>query len=211
MWTLYGSQGSGSAAAEMALQRCGVPFQVQRASTWEADSAQDELRKVNSLGQIPTLTLGDGAVMTESAAILIQPGLEFPAAGLLPADPAARRRSLRGLVYSAANCYAAIGIIDYSERWTTATGEAEREHLRQGIHVRLHECWSLFADQFLSSSPFLDGAAPGALGMLGAVVSRWSGTRAYLRQQRPALAALFDRVEQHPDLSPVFARHWPAS
>jgi glutathione S-transferase len=39
-----------------------------------ADSAQDELQRVNPLGQIPTLVAPDGSVLTESAAILIHLG-----------------------------------------------------------------------------------------------------------------------------------------
>ena len=39
MYKLYGSRGSGSAAIEVALTRCGVPYAVTRASSWEADSA----------------------------------------------------------------------------------------------------------------------------------------------------------------------------
>ena len=209
MWTLYGSNGSGSAAVEMALLRCGVPFQVQRASTWEDDSAQAELRQANPLGQIPTLQFDDRRVMTESAAILIELGLRFPASGLLPADQAARAQTLRGLVYIAANCYSAIGIIDYPERFTAAADAAERERVRQGARARLHGCWSVFAEQFVADAPFFGGVAPGALDLLATVVSRWSGTRAHLQARHPALHALVGRVEQHPDLAAVFARHWP--
>ena len=207
---LYGSQGSGSAAIEMALQRCGVPFDVKRASTWEADSAQQDLHQANPLGQIPTLLFDDGSVLTESAAILIHLGLAYPHAQLLPADAAARAQSLRGLVYMAANCYAAIGILDYPERWYAGGGKAEHEPLLEGTRARLHACWSLFADQFQrDDSAFLAGPTPGALDLLAAVVSRWAGARGHLKEHRPALAALFDRVEQQPELSPVFKRHWP--
>ncbi len=79
MWTLFGSDGSGSAAVEMALMRCAVPFQVKRASTWEPDSAQQPLRQVNPLGRIPTPQFDDSSVMTESAATLIELGLRHPA------------------------------------------------------------------------------------------------------------------------------------
>jgi GST-like protein len=210
MWTLFGSDGSGSAAVEMALLRCGVPYRVQRASTWEADSAQDALRRVNPLGQIPALQLDDGSVLTESAAILIELGLRFPHAGLMPAEAAERARALRGLVFIAANCYAAIGIIDYPERWCADGSQAELDRLRQGACTRLHGLWEVFADQFGSSRPFLAGPQPGALDLLAAVVSRWSGARAHLQQQRPGLWAQLQRVEAEPDLAPVFARHWPA-
>ena len=68
MWTLFGSAGSGSAAVEMALGRCGVAYRLVRASTWEEDSARAELLAVNPLGQIPTLQTDDG-VLTERARV----------------------------------------------------------------------------------------------------------------------------------------------
>ncbi len=210
MWTLYGSNGSGSAAIEMALLRCGLPYRVLRASTWEPDSAQQQLGLANALGQVPTLQFEDGSVMTESAAILIHLGLSHPASGLLPQDTGARAQALRGLVFIAANCYAAIGVIDYPERWCKGGAEAEHDVVRQGARVRLHQYWSVFADQFMGPGPFLSGEAPGALDLLAAVVSRWSGTRPHLEKERPALHALLLRVEQQSDVAPVFARHWPA-
>ena len=210
MWTLFGSDGSGSAAIEMALLRCEVPFQLVRASTWEADSAQDALRAINPLGQIPALQIDDGTVLTESAAILIHLGLRYPGSGLLPADPAQQAQVLRGLVFLAANCYAAIGVIDYLERWCAGAPEAQLKALRQGARLRLHELWDVFAQQFPVVGSFWGGQEPGALDLLAAVVSRWSGARAYLAQQRPELTPVFQRIDAHATLAPVFARHWPA-
>lgn len=208
MYTLYGSQGSGSAAAEAALVLAGQPFREVRASQWEPDSAQAELLQHNPLGQIPTLLLPEGGVLTESAAILIHLGLVHPAAGLLPTDAAARAQALRGLVYIAANCYAAISIGDYPERWCSTPDEATNTRIRAGARERLHHHWALFADQF-TAAPFLSGTAPGALDLLASVVSRWSGTRAFLRAQRPAFFATLQAVDSHPAVAAVFQRHWP--
>jgi GST-like protein len=212
MWTLYGSAGSGSAAVEMALARCGQRCRVRRASTWEPDSAQDELQRVNPLGQIPTLVAPDGSVLTESAAILIHLGLSYPDSGLLPTQPAARAQALRALVFIAANCYAAIGVVDYPERWCTGDDKALHERVRSGARARLHHCWSLFADQF-SASPFLGGQAPNAVDLLAAVVSRWSGAgtaRARRTCTKPSCA-----LEAHPHwrrsggTGPARAERWP--
>jgi GST-like protein len=209
-WVLYGSDGSGSAAVELALRRAGQPYRVVRASTWEADSAQAELAAVNPLGQIPTLLAPGGEMLTESAAILAELGLRFPSSGLLPTDAADRARSLRGLAFIAANCYAAIGLIDYPERWLEGGGEAAAQALRAGARTRLHALWSLFADQFQRpADPWLGGAAPGALDLLAAVVSRWSGSRAHLAAHRPALHALLQRLEALPEHAEVFQRHFP--
>ena len=206
---LFGSRGSGSAAIEAAMVLCGQPYRIVSAASWDADSALDELAAVNPLRQIPALCLPDGSVLTESAAILIHLGLAHPASGLLPTDPAGRDQAIRGLVFVAANCYAAIGVIDYPERWTPGRAAAERERLRKGARTRLHGCWEVFADSFPPAGAFLAGDAPGALDLLASVVSRWSGARAYLRAQRPAFAELLERIDAHPPLARVFRRHWP--
>lgn len=210
-FVLYGTRGSGSAAVEAALHLAGAPFRVVRASSWEADSAQDALARVNALRQIPTLQMPDGSILTESAAMLIHLGLAYPRSPLLPTDAAARAQSIRGLVYIAANCYSAISIIDYPERWTTDASTAALDALRQGTRARLHRHWEIFADSFAAADgAFLAGAAPGALDLLAAVVSKWSGTRAHLAAQRPDFSALLGRIETHPSVAPVFSAHWPS-
>jgi GST-like protein len=205
MYTLFGFAGSGSAAAEAALERTGSAFRVVNAATWEPDSALTELRTANPLQQIPTLALPDGSVLTESAAILIHLGLAFPAAGLLPADESQRAQAIRGLVYIAANCYSAIGLIDYPERWCADIDDSARERIIRGTRARLHHCWDVFADQF--QAQLLIGTRPGALDILAAVVSQWSGTRAHVKTSRPEFFATLQRIEADPGIAAVFARH----
>jgi GST-like protein len=208
MYTLFGSKGSGSASAEAALTVAGIEFRIVDAASWEPGPGLDELTRVNPLAQIPTLLLPDGSVLTESAAILIHLGLAHPASGLLPADAAARAQTLRGLVYVAANCYAAIGLIDYPERWCAEPDEKTNKRIKTGATQRLHHLWEIFADTF-PARPFLGGAQLGALDLLTAVVSKWSGSRKHLATARPAFSALLARIESEPRVAPVFARHWP--
>jgi GST-like protein len=208
MHTLFGSQGSGSAAVEVALRRCGLAYRVVRASSWEPDSAVAELAAVNPLCQIPTLVLPDGSVMSESAAILIQLGLAHPASALLPAAPAAQAQAIRGLVFIAANCYAALGVNDHPRRWTMAASKSAHDQVRQAARRQLHRHWEIFADSF-PARHWLSGDTPGALDILAATVSRWAGTRAHVAAHRPAFAALLARIEAHDDVAPVFCQHWP--
>ncbi|KAA0982984.1 glutathione S-transferase [Pseudomonas sp. ANT_J12] len=207
MYQLYGHQNSGAAAIEAALELCAIPYRfINVAGAAEATHA---LEKLNPLKQIPTLELPDGSILTESAAILIHLGLTFPSSGLLPDDPAERDQAIRGLVYIVSNCYAAIGIIDYPERWLAEADESSRENLMAGARARLHWSWEVFADQF-SGELYLNDETPGALDVLAAVVTRWAGTREHLRSTRPGFFAWLTRIDRHPTLAPVFARHWPA-
>lgn len=204
MTTLFGFKGSGSAAVECALELAGVPHRVVSAASWEAASAVEQLAHANPLRQIPTLVLDDGTVLTESAAILIHLGLAHPQSGLLPADASQRALAMRGLVFIAANCYSAISVLDFPERWLADGNEAARENLKAGTRSRLHQHWDIFADSFQ-----LHGEAPGALELLAAVVSKWSGARKHLQLSRPPFAATLAAIEAHPRVAPVFARHWP--
>jgi GST-like protein len=153
--------------------------------------------------------LPDGSVMTESAAILIHLGLVGKPGVLLPADEAARAQVIRGLVYIPANCYSCITILDYPERFTSANDKESLDNVRAGTRERLHKHWDIFADTF-KASPFLNGASPGALDFLAAVVSKWSGARAHLKESRPAFFELLQRIESHESVAPVFAAHWGA-
>lgn len=210
MYTLYGKKGSGSATTQVALELIGVSYRVIETASWEPNDAFSELLKVNPLGQIPTLVLPDGGVLSESAAILIHLGLAHPESGLLPRDPSARAQAVRGMVFIAANCYAAISIIDFPERWCADADNDDvvKDRIRAGTRVRLHKHWEMFADLFLAR-PYLSGEALGALDIHAAVVSKWSGTRKHVEEHRPDFHAALMRIEAHPKIAAVFAQHWP--
>jgi len=208
MYTLYGKKGSGSASTEAALEIIGAPYRIVETASWATNAAFDELLQINPLGQIPTLVLPDGSVLSESAAILLHLGSAHAESGLLPTDSSARAQAMRGLVFIAANCYAAISVIDFPERWCKDADEATQERIRAGTRERLHRHWEMFADLF-PARPFLGGENPGALDLLAAVVSKWAGSRPHLQKARPAFHQALMRIENEPKVAAVFAKHWP--
>ena len=210
MYTLYGKKGSGSATTQAALEIAGAPYKMIETASWEPNEEFHDLLRLNPLGQIPTLVLPDSSVMSESGAILIHLGDAYPHSGLLPRESSARAQSLRGLVFIAANCYAAISIIDFPERWCSDADNDDvvKERIRAGTRARLHRHWEMFADLF-PARPFLGGESLGALDIHAAVVSKWAGTRKHLEEHRPQFYQTLMRIEAHPKLAPVFAQHWP--
>ena len=212
MYTLYGKAGSGSAAVEAGLVVAREPFRIVETASWAQNDAYADLLEVNPLGQVPTLVLDDGSALSESAGILIHVATAHPDSKLLPGKMSERAQAVRGLVFIAANCYSAISIIDYPERWCEGADNDEKvqARIRAGARARLHRHWEMFADVF-RGRPYLGGEDLGALDLLAAVVSKWSGSRQHLQRHRPALHETLMHIEAHPDVAPVFARNWPAS
>ena len=210
MYTLYGKKGSGSATSQIALDLVGAPYRLVETASWEPNDAFAELLKRNPLGQIPTLVLPGSGVISESAAILIHLGLAHPDSGLLPNDSTTRAQAVRGMVFIAANCYSAISIIDYPERWCADADQddAVKDRIRAGTRARLHKHWEMFADIF-PARPYLSGEQLGALDIHAVVVSKWSGTRKHVEEHRPDFYAALMRIEAHPKVAEVFAQHWP--
>ncbi|VUD61952.1 hypothetical protein TDB9533_02933 [Thalassocella blandensis] len=220
MYTLFGHKGCGSAAIEIALDLAQVEYQYIDAASWVENDALQALAEVNPLQQIPTLVLPDHSIMTESAAILIHLGMKYPESGLLPANTAAAAQVIRGLVFLAANCYSAISIIDYPERWLaspvleSADGQESRElapklseYLREGSKKRLYYHWSLFIQSF-PVSPYFSGVSLGALDILAAVISRWSGTREYLQHHHADAYELLRKIDGSAPCEAVITRHF---
>ena len=205
MYTLYGIDESGSCMIEIALQRCAVPWRRIDAASWAEGEGSAALARINPLKQIPTLVTPDGQVLTESAAILIHLGLEFPASDLLAGN---RAQIIRGMVYIAANCYSAIGIIDYPQRWLGNVNETVQAQLVTGTRRYLHQAWVVFADQF-AEQLFAPNGAPNALGLMAAAVSRWDEAREALSGLAPGFTQTLAQVDIDPVVAPVFARHWP--
>ena len=209
MYTLYGKKGSGSASVQTALEIIGAPYRIIETASWEPNEAFQDLLKLNPIGQIPTLVLPDGTALSESAAILIHLATVHPNSRLLPEHSIARAQSIRGLVFIAANCYPAITIIDFPERFCENPDEQMQARIRAGTRARLHKHWEIFADVF-EAGPFLNGENIGALDLYAAVVSKWSGSRQYLQQTRASFHDTLMRIDAHAKVAPVFAQHWPA-
>ncbi|MGH8529945.1 MAG: glutathione S-transferase family protein [Nevskiales bacterium] len=73
-----------------------IPFEHRN---WSVGKDQDEIRKYNPLGRVPTLVLGDGEVLVESAAILDYLDERVgPERALLPTNGETRRKTLKLMV-----------------------------------------------------------------------------------------------------------------
>ena len=85
---LYQGAGPNSYRVRIFLAEKGIDVPREEVDIFRGDQKAPEFKKLNSLGQIPVLTLGDGTVITESMAICRYFETLHPRPPLFGADPA---------------------------------------------------------------------------------------------------------------------------
>jgi GST-like protein len=212
-YRVYGGPGSGSVAVEAAMTLLGAPYVTLDAASWCGPDAKALAGQVNPLGQVPTVELPDGRLMTESAAILLWLGDTHPESGLAPAPDAPERSDyLRWMVYVPANIYAMYLLKDDPSIWLD--GAQAQDQLRERAIERIKSCWRVMEAwrQSQSAPPtWLLGERMSLLDVYICLVSRWTPRRRWFAQACPGLNAIVERIDALPELSEFWAKRFPFS
>jgi GST-like protein len=209
-YQLIGSKWTGSMIVEAAFALSGIPCEVEQIPFGGAGPDQQRLLGLNPLGQVPTLILPDGKVMTESAAIILHLADLAPQARLAPAanDPL-RPHFLRWLVFLVAALYPTFTYGDDPKKWVgdkAGGDEASGKHLRAATDEHRKKLWSYFAAQ-LPCKPWVLGEGFSALDLYVAVMIAWRPGNAWFMEQAPALVKIADRVAAMDKLRPVWSNN----
>ena len=204
-YRLIASKSTGSMIVEAALALGRLPYDVEMIPYVEPGPQRERLLSLNPLGQVPTLLLPDGRVMTESAAIILHLADAAPEAGLAPpAQDAARPMFLRWLLFIVSAIYPTFAYGDDPSRW--ANEEASGKHLRQATDEHRKALWRYFAAQN-PCKPWVLGERFSALDLYVAVMNMWRPGPAWFKQECPALAGIVDRVARLDALRDVWTRN----
>jgi GST-like protein len=208
-YTLYTAKRSGAASVEVLLGILGLDAELRDATPWSDPPGPsfDELKRVNPLGQLPTLVTPGGEVLSESVAVLWTLLERHPSRWLPPPSTRERAACLRWMQFAAATVYAAVGVADYPARWTTSTDEAARKAVEAAAIARMKLGWDIVAAAY-GGTPFFVGEQPFICDVYLANLSKWWKMRDYLAEKQPAFAALMARVDALPEVAPVWQRHW---
>ncbi len=159
-YRIYGRPFTGSFAVEMLLTEMGRPYELVPIS---AEAAKAEAyRAICPTGLVPALALPDGAIVYESAAIMIHLTLAHPETGQAPTPgSAAHARFLQWMAYLSTTLYGACRRFYHSET-IVGDDQAAQETVKA---MAIADC--------LQAYRLLDEAAattegPGLLGALSA-------------------------------------------
>jgi GST-like protein len=207
MYTLLTRAGWGSAIVEAALELTRLPYRVETIASDIGEPDRDRLLALNPLGQLPTLLLPDGSVMTESAAMILHLAETAPEAGLAPSVGAPERAAyLRWLIFIVAAIYPTFTYGDDPSRYLD--DEAAQKALREATDAQRQTLWRQV--EAAVRGPWFLGAEFSALDIYISIMTRWRPRRAWFAEACPKLTAIAGAVERDPRLAPVIARNWPA-
>jgi GST-like protein len=199
---LYGRPGSGSLAVQVALEEIGVPYERIWVSREPPEVAR--FKELNPTGKVPALVLPDGALMFESAAILIHLALLNPDAKLAPQPGTTRHATfLQWMCFLSANVYEAVLRIYYSARYSPR-GDADAHIIREQGAADFVTHISLITR---SLNPYVLGADYSIADVYLHMLASWYPDRSELNTRLPALAAHTAKVAARPAVAKVEADH----
>lgn len=205
MYRLYGRPGSGSVVVEAVLEAAGAPYEVELVERTQDGRIPQNLARINSLGQVPALTLPDGTIMTESAAISLYLADKYPEAELAPAQNAPERAAyLRWLVYLATNIYMTDLRAYYPDRYTTDQNGGKC--VKAAALTRMAREWEVYAEA-LADKPFILGERMCVADVYAAMLATWNLDVPAFFKKHPNLRAMYDRVTAHPAIARAWGRN----
>jgi GST-like protein len=204
---LYATNGCGSMIVEIAFGLAGVPFEIVDVPWEDTGWKSKALKKLNPLGQVPTLILPDGSVMTESAAIMLHLADTVPGFELIPpAGHASRSAFLRWQIFLVSAVYPTFTYGDVTERWVGETHkEGAGKLLRESTHGHRQALWVHVEKQI--DGPWFLGETFSALDVYTWAMTLWRPGRDWFKAECPKLHRIAVRLDGHPIVKKVAARN----
>lgn len=147
---LYYAPGACSLAVHITAQEAGLPVTIEKVdlAARRTETGAD-FATINPKGYVPALSLGDGAVMTEVAALVQFLADKNPDAKLAPANGTMERYRLQEwLAFVSSEIHKG-----FSPLWKPDTPEATKQTSKDRLAIRF-----AYLDKLLASQPYLTGS-----------------------------------------------------
>ena len=202
---LLGCKGCGNVIVESAFALAGVPLDTEEVDYSAASPTRGRLLEVNPLGQVPTLVLPDGGIMTESLAMVHYMNDLAPQAKLVPpAKSPERARFLRWSTFLVAAIYPTYTYGDEPATWVDDVHGAKL--LRESTDRHREKLWLQVEGE--AGEPWFLGGTRSALDLYIAVMTRWRPGILWFAKKTPKLMAIAQKTTATPEVAAVMRRNF---
>jgi GST-like protein len=182
-----------------------VPLEYEEVDYGAGSNTRERLLAVNPLGQVPSLVLPDGSVMTESLAIVHYLDDLAPQAGLVPARGQPTRNAfLRWTTFLVTAVYPTFTYGDEPGKWVEDVNAAKQ--LRESTN-RHREAQFLRLEE-VAGDPWFLGTEMTAIDLYVAVMTRWRPGRKWFTTHTPRIVAIAERTSATPGVADVIKRNF---
>jgi GST-like protein len=202
-YQLYTASGSGRMIVEIAFAMAELPVEIIEVDWDDLGWESSVLIEMNPLGQLPTVIKPDGALMTESAAIVQYIADIKPQPGLVPEVGHARRdHCLRWLAVLHGAVYPTFTYGDVPTRWVE--GEEATKSLKQNTdkHRQEHEYMESFC-----GTPWCLDETFSAIDLYFWPMRHWRPGATWFDENSPKLSAVSQRVGEIPLVKAISKRN----
>jgi GST-like protein len=202
---LLGCKGCGNVIVESAFHVAGIPIDYEEVDYSDGSPTRPRLLQFNPLGQVPTLVLPDGTVMTESLAMLHYIDDLAPQAGLIPPrGDALRPVFYRWAAFLIAAVYPTYTYGDDPKKWVA--DEAGSKLLRESTDKHRQACWKQIEGEV--KGPWFLGERFSALDLYLAAMTRWRPGVLWFAKNTPKVVEIAKRATALDAVAPVMARNF---
>jgi len=146
---LYYSPGACSLAPHIVAREAGLPITLEKVDlSKHTTEAGEDFRAINPKGYVPAITIQDGSLLTEAAAIIQYLADQKPEANLAPANGTAERyRLIEWITFISSEIHKGFGPL-----WNPTTPDSVKSAAKDRLATRF-----AYLDERLSKQPFLTG------------------------------------------------------
>lgn len=206
MYTLFWSANTGAFAPQAMLEEAGAAYELIPINLEHQENQQPEYLQINPLGQVPTLILPEGLVLTESVAMVLHLGDQFPETQLVPpiGDP---RRALvyRWLLFQVCNIYETDLRVEHPDRYTSDPNSSPQ--VKSAAQAQLQRAWQIL-DRALDPGPFFLQDHYSALEIYLVMLAHWRGDVDQLLDNYPRIKHLCEQVRERPAIQKIWDQHF---
>ena len=201
---VIGTKGCGSVIAEAFLTLAKIPYDREEINYEIEGPDRDRLLKLNPLGQVPTLILQDGSILTETLAVAVYVNSKFPELKLIPTYSTELEKFWRWSVFLISSIYPTFTYGDLTTRWVSDQNGSEQ--LRETTDHHRNKLWMVVEAQ--SGTPYFLGNTFSAIDVYFAAMVHWRPREKWFEENCPKIYSIARKVSRDQRLSALFEKNF---